>query len=298
MERTASRAALTSGVALAALLTLSACGNPFAADEEDAEGGGEAGPPTFEALQEQLWDTMLSAESVTIEGEVEAGEAELDELFDGIDEDERGEIALTGALDGTHSEMTYTAGEGHSFAQRAVDGVEYFRGEDFAELFHSGLDEEIAEAVDEDFIDDLIADQWVQIAEDGGAVFSAEDFLRTWQRELDGEDVAGITAEEDTREGEPVWVYSDEEGETEYVVAAEGDPVLFELRDEESHYTFGEWDAAELPEEPENVLTTDDIFDAIAEDQGWPTEDLDEEGLDDEADDEDGGDAEGDEDEG
>lgn len=279
MERGTSRAVLT-GTALAVMLALSACDNPFAAEEEPGANG-EAGPPTFEDLQDQLWETMLSAESVTIEGEVEAGEAELDELFGSIDEDERGEITLTGAADGTHSEMTYTAGEGNSFSQRAVEGVEYFRGEDFAELFRSGLDEEIAEAVDDEFLEDLIADQWVQVAEDGGAVFSAEDFLRTWQRELDDEDVAGVAAQEDTRDGEQVWVYSDEEGETEYVVAAEGEPVLLELRDEENHYTFGEWDSAELPEEPEDAMTTDDIFDAIADDQGWPTEDLDEDGLDD-----------------
>lgn len=265
-------------LAIAGTLLLASCAsNPFADDagaDDDAGTVAEAEVPSFGEIQDEMWEAMLTAETVTIEGQVQAGEADLDELFDQIDEDAVGDITITGALDGRDSEMRYEAGEGNTFIQRAVDGVEYFRGEDFGTLLYGNLDEDVAAVVEPELIEELVADQWVEFSTDGSvSIFSAEDFLRIWQRELREEDTDEIPGVRETRDGQEVYVYAQEDGEAEYVVAADGQPHLLELRDEDSTYTFTEWNSAAAPEEPENVITLDDIFDAIADQQGWPTED-------------------------
>lgn len=265
-------------LAIAGTFALTACtSNPFGGGDPEAEGAGtaaESDVPSFGEIRDEMWEAMLAAETVTIEGQVEAGEAELDELFSEVDEDAVGDITVTGALDGTDSEMRYSAGEGHTFTQRAVGGVEYFRGEDFGALFYSELDDEIAEVVDPEFIDGVVADQWVEFSTEGSAsIFSAQDFLTTWQRDLDDEDVDDISGVREVRDGQAVFVFAEQDGDAEYVVAADGPPYLLQLRDEDSTYTFTDWNSSETPEEPENIITLDDIFDAIAEQQDWPTED-------------------------
>ncbi|GAA1144823.1 hypothetical protein [Nesterenkonia lutea] len=257
------------GSSLAAVVMLAGCGgNPFEAEDQ--------GPvvPGFSAIQDRMWDAMLTADTVSIEGQVEASEADVDEMFEEIDEDQTGDLTITGAVDGSDSEMTFSAGE-VSFTQRAVDGTEYFRGEDFASLLMSELDDEFADLVEEEFIDSVVADQWVRFStDDGGAVFSAEDFITTWQRELDDDGVGALPGTEETRDGADVYVYATEDESTEFVVAAEGAPYLLEMRDDESHYVFSQWNEAQRPEEPENVTTVEEIFVAIAQDNGWSTEDL------------------------
>ncbi|GAB3192303.1 hypothetical protein [Nesterenkonia suensis] len=266
------------GLVIVGTVMLASCGaNPFTGEDQDvpdADTAAEAEVPTFAEIQEPMWEAMLSAETVTIEGQVEAGEADLDELFEEIDEDAVGDIILTGALDGRDSEMSYSVGEGNTFTQRMVDGVEYHRGEDFGSLLYRQLDDEVAAAVEPELIEELVADQWVEFSADGSAsIFSAQDFLTIWEREVAEEDLDDVTGVRETRDGEEVYVYAEEDGEAEYVVAASGPPHLLELRDEDSRYTFTEWNVADTPEEPENVITLDDIFDAIAEQQGWPTDD-------------------------
>lgn len=265
-------------VASAAVVGLAGCGNPFLYDG-DADPQTDAAPPAFGEIREDVFASMLAADSVTITGEVEAGEAELDELFAGLDDETAGELAISGALDGTDSEMSFSAG-GSSFTQRAVGGQEYFHGEDFAALLVSELDDEVAELVDQEFIEEVIADSWVMFDDAEGAVFSAEEFIATWQSELTGDDVDAMTAQVEDREGQQVWVYAADGGESQYIVAAESDPYLLEIRDGESQYTFTEWDDSASPEVPDSVVTLDEIFDAIAEDQGWDPEDLDNGGTD------------------
>lgn len=290
------------GLAIAGTLLLASCGsNPFSGQDDDAAdpgAAGEADVPSFAEIQDEMWESMLSAETVTIEGQVEAGEADLEELFDEIDEDAVGDITITGALDGRDSEMRYAAGEGNTFTQRMVDGVEYHRGEDFGTLLYGELDDDVAEAVEPEFIDELVADQWVEFSADGSAsIFSAEDFLTIWQRELREADLDDVVGAAESRDGEDVYVYAEEDGEAEYVVAADGDPQLLQLRDEDSSYTFTEWNSADTPEQPENVITLDEIFDAIAEEQGWPTEDDAGEALDEDSDEESEDDSDDDSDE-
>lgn len=272
------RAALSSTAVLTATgLMLAGCGyDPFASpgsqgDQAPSNAGTEE-PPNFGEVRDELFAAMLAADSVNILGEVEAGDAELDELFDGIEEDTSGQLQVSGELDGSQSEMRFSAG-GSSFTQRAVEGEEYFRGEDFAALLVSELDEEVAELVDEEFIAEVVADQWVQFddAQDP-SVFSAEDFITTWQQELEGEEVSGMEAESETRDGQSVWVYTADGGDSEFVVAAEDEPYLLSIRDGDSHYQFSDWNDSPAPEVPEDVITLDEIFDAIAEEQGWPVE--------------------------
>lgn len=271
--------AISSTAALtAAGLALTGCGyDPF---EDPGTGGSQpqAGsadqPPSFGEIRRDAFEAMLAADSVTISGEVEAGDADLDELFDGIEEDTTGELQISGAADGTASQMSFAAG-GSTFTQRAIDGQEYFRGEDFAALLVSELDDDVSEVVGQDFIAELVADQWVQFddAEDS-SVFSAEEFITTWQEELDGDEVDQMQAESDTRNGQSVWVYSADSGESEFVISAEAEPYVLAITDGDSHYEFSEWGASEAPEPPENVITLDEIFAAIAEEQGWPAEDV------------------------
>lgn len=274
------RAAFSSTAVLtAAGLLLAGCGyDPFEAP--GSEGGqpapntGTEQPPTFGEIRDQLFTAMLAADSVEILGEVEAGEAELDELFDGIDEDTSGQLQISGALDGSESEMRFSSG-GSSFTQRAVDGEEYFRGEDFAALLVSELDEDVADLIDEEFIAEIVADQWVQFddAEDP-SVFSAEDFITTWQQELEGEEVSAMEAEAETRDDQRVWVYTADGGDSEFVVTADDqEPYLLSIRDADSYYQFSDWNDSPAPEVPQDVITLDEIFDAIAEEQGWPVED-------------------------
>lgn len=259
-------------IVAAATLGLAGCGNPFMYDGDVSEQADPA-PPVFGEIREEVFASMLAADSVTITGEVEAGEAELDELFAGLDDDTTGELAISGALDGTASEMSFAAG-GSSFTQRAVEGQEFFHGEDFAALLVSELDDEVAELVDQEFIEEVIADSWVMFDDAEGAVFSAEEFIATWQSELTGDDVDAMTAEALVRDGEQVWVYTADGGDSQYIVAAEGDPYLMDISDDESQYSFTQWNDSASPEVPENVITLDEIFDAIAEDQGWDPEDL------------------------
>lgn len=260
------------GSGLAAVVLLTSCAsNPF----EDGAAEAEPEVPSFGEIQDRMWDAMLTADTVSIEGEIEASEADVDQMFQEIDETDTGDLLIIGAVDGSDSEMTFTAGD-VSFTQRAIDGAEYFRGEDFASLLMSELDDEIAALIEEDFLVSVVAEQWVQFNTDGAeAVFSAEDFISTWRRELDDTEIAALEGTAETRDGTEVYVYSAAEGSTEFVVAATGAPYLLEMRDEESSYRFSAWNEAQRPEAPENVMTLDEIFDAIAAEQGWSTGDAD-----------------------
>ncbi|MCH8560267.1 hypothetical protein LTH96_07940 [Nesterenkonia sp. LB17] len=260
------------GSAAAAVVLLAGCGgNPFAGDAEDDE----PQVPSFGQIQDRMWDAMLTADTVNIEGEIEAAEADVDQMFQDIDEDDTGDLLITGAVDGSDSEMTFTAGD-VTFTQRAIDGVEYFRGEDFAALLMSEMDEEITALIEEDFITSVVVEQWVQFSTDGaGAVFSAQDFISTWQRELEGQEIAGLEGTAETRDGAQVYVYATEDGSTELVVAADGAPYLVQMRDEDSSYVFSAWNETQRPDQPENVMTLDEIFEAIAAEHGWSTEELD-----------------------
>lgn len=259
------------GSALAAAVLLTSCGgNPFDTGAEDEA----TQVPSFAQVQDRMWDAMLTADTVSIEGEIEAAEADVDQMFEEIQEDDTGELLITGAVDGRASEMTFTAGD-VTFTQRAVDGVEYFRGEDFAALLMSEMDKEITALIEEDFITSVVADQWVQFSTEGaGAVFFAQDFISTWQREFDEEQVAGLSGTAETRDGAEVYVYATEDGSTEFVVAADGAPYLLQMRDGDSSYVFSGWNEAQRPEQPENVMTLDQIFEAIAAEHGWSTEEF------------------------
>lgn len=252
-------------------LALAACG-PYPVDSTESHDEVSAGSaPTFGEIREDAFDASLAAESVSVEGEIEAGEADLDELFGEIDEDETGQLEITGALDGTATQMSFSAGES-SFTQMVVDGEEYFAGEEFAQLLAAELndddddgDEDAAEeeSVSSEEIAEIIGDSWVQFDE-AESVYSAEDVLTTWQEELAEGEYDGLEGEEDTRDGDDVWVYT--EDDLSIVVAAGEEPLILEISDGENTYTFDGWDGTDAPEAPEDVITLDEILEEAAGD--------------------------------
>ncbi|WP_147108082.1 hypothetical protein [Nesterenkonia populi] len=242
-------------------LALSACG-PYpvdASDQHDDVATGAA--PVFGEVREEAFETSLAAESVTVEGEIEAGEADVDELFGEIDEGESGQLEITGDLDGTASQMSFSAGES-SFTQVVVDGEEYFAGDEFAQLLAAELndddeDEEEADSVSSDDVAEIIDDAWVQFP-DAESVYSAQDVLTTWQEELADGEYDELEAEEDIRDGEDVWIYT--EDDLSIVVAAGDEPLILEISDGANTYAFDEWNESEAPEAPEDVITIDEIL--------------------------------------
>lgn len=269
--------AIRSGALIAAAgIAVSGCGyDPFDSGEADQDQPAQntQQAPAFGEIRDEAFEAMLAAESVDISGEIEAADADLDALFDGIDEDTTGQLQISGAADGTESQMSFSAG-GSSFTQRAIGGEEYFRGEDFAALLVSELDEEAADVVDEELISGIVEDQWVQFddAEDP-SVFSAHEFIGTWQQQLGSDDISEMAGESATRDGQQVWVYTADEGESEFVLSAEDEPFFVSIRDGDSQYEFSGWNASPAPEAPGNVISLDEIFDAVAEEQGWSAED-------------------------
>lgn len=262
-----------SAIAVTTLALTSCAYNPF--EDASAHGGspgGQAGsqaPVPFGELRDEMFQAMREADSVSITGEIEAGDADVDEVFADIDTDTVGELTISGALDGTATQMSFSAG-GYSFTQMARDGQEYFRGEDFAALLVGELDESVAEDVSEELVAEIVADQWVTFGDDTeSTVFSAEEFIATWEEELQGDDIDAMTGTSQTRDGEPVWVYTADGGESEFTVAASGEPYLLEIVDDDSRYVLEDWGSSEPPETPENVITLDDIFDEIADELGW-----------------------------
>lgn len=279
------RTALVASACTVSLLAGTACAEDEPADDltaedagqqEDGTGSGEGeaqgedSVPTFGEIHEEMWDAMLEAETVSLQGRVEADEANLDEIFDELDDDAEGTLHITGATDGSNSEMEFSAGDDYSFTLRSVDGSDYVRGEDFAELLISSLDDDVVEAAGEDTIRGIVEDRWVDLTAEGGAVPSVAELIEDMRDDIDSDDIAEITGELEERDGHEVYVYTDEDGEDEIVVAAEGAPYLLELRlGDDYQFTFSEWNEAETPEAPEDALTDDELIDQVIAEAGW-----------------------------
>lgn len=269
------------GVAAASVVVLAGCGNPF--DASDQHPAAEPEPnPTYAEIQEELFATMLAADSVSVTAEVAAGEAGLDQIFDEIDEDDIGQLEISGALDGMSSQMSFSAGDG-SFTQITVDGSDYFSGPDFASLLVSELDEDVADAVDEELITEIIGDQWVEFPGEATGIYSAEELFETWQQQYTSESLGEMTGELQQRDGEQVWVFEADGGETEFVLAVDDEPYLLRLAEAGAEYELSEWGSSDAPDEPAESITLDEIYEAIAEDQGWDPQDLEDSDDDDQA---------------
>lgn len=260
--------------AAALLGALAGCG-PQSADRSEATA--DPAPPTFGELQDQIWESSLSADSVTVDAEVSAADIGAENFIGDEDSQQKGSLTAAGALDGTNTQVRFSVGE-VGVTQRVADGAEYYGGEEFGAMLASQLDPELAAEVDQDVIDRAVGGEWVEYPSGGArALVAAEDILTALQRDLEDSDWDEHPAEETVRDDQEVYVFSalsEADGKLEIVVAAQGPPYVLSVQDDEAAYTFSDWDETDPPGSPDAALTPEDVSAAIAEDKGWPAEDV------------------------
>lgn len=261
------------GVAVA-LGAVAGCGSP---SEDRAEATAEPTPPLFGQLQEQMWEASLSADSVTLEAEVSADDIGAESFIGEEDPQQKGSLTAAGALDGTNTQVHFSVGDA-GLTQRVADGAEYYGGEEFGAMLANQLAPELAAEVDEDVIERAVGGEWVEYPSGGArALVAAEDILTALQRDLEDSDWEDHPAEETVRDDQEVYVFSavsEEDGKVEIVVAAQGPPYVLSVQGDEAAYEFSDWDDTDLPGSPEAALTPEDVSAAIAEDRGWPVEEV------------------------
>ncbi|WP_010525714.1 hypothetical protein [Nesterenkonia sp. F] len=241
------------GLAGLALLALTACGGggeePAAAESESPE---VPPAPEYTEIESDVWDTMLAAESVTIEADMPAG------LMDQqAAEGDRTIQEYAGAMDGSASTFRQESGD-VTTEMRLVDGSAYVPGEvELASIERQSGGSISASDYAEDF-----EGRWIDYSDQvdpSGA--SPESFLIGLRSSMEGQSGAeALDSAAETRDGEDVWVYTAGE-ELEIVVRAGDEPVLlgFEGEQEGSSLSvqFAAWNASEGPEAPaaEDVMT-------------------------------------------
>lgn len=230
-------------------------------DESDeiAEDEEEAGdPPQIEEIADDIWATMENAESVTLDATMPFDSEDFEGMVD-VEGAETIEQHYSGQIDG--SALTFTEeAAGSEVEYITFDGETYLRGEHELEAFL----EQYPGEFEEDELREEFEGKWVEYTEffpEGVSVHDWFDDFRGGFEESGGFGELEGTAEE--RDGEEVWVYTDEN--REFVVRAGEEPVLLSLYaendDEVIEASFSDWDEAEEPEEPEeeDILTMEDL---------------------------------------
>lgn len=264
--------------------------------DQDAEEDALAEAPALEDIEDDVWESSLDQESVSLriaQDQMVGGSEELEDIddIDDIDDDDEdddplqdeediedsaeddGEIELrySGEMTGEGSAMDFTLGD--------VDGME-FQGEylTFGETIYQSTEgfitdllvgaPEDVEVPDPDDIEDAFELNWVDHSDFQTTLnHTAEQYLEEIRDNLDlllGEDeLADLDAEasEGTHEGEDVWIYETDEVEI-IVLADEEEPLLLHVDVDydgiESSIEFSEWNESEEPEEPDS----DDVYSA------------------------------------
>lgn len=280
-----------------ALLALTACGGdedpaPESTEEqndtsEDAGDGDDTGEdesteetaadaPTIGELDEGIWDASLNQESVTISAEVPASSMGAASEDATSTEGESIQIVLSGNMDGDGYSYTIneTLGDYLIFSDQAFQTVD-------------SVIEEYAQAQVEDqgpSPEELRAEvetegEWVDITSLAEQLETPSLFIENFRTSMLSsagvEDLSewDLEPELDTRDGEDVWVYSEETAEStiQFVVKAdEAEPLLMEVHSEaegqETLVTFSDWNEVEEPERPaEDVVITEEDFMSIAQ---------------------------------
>lgn len=271
-----------------------ATGEETAEDEgvpEEEEAPEEAEVPDFEDIADDVFDAMEAQDNVTIVGEGAIWEDEVDDLTEDGDADAEQSFTVRGDIGGEDSEVDMLMG-GESMNIISVDGQVFVPSTLVSLALHAEAEAYGEEdLVDWDALNSDLEGTWM----DGSTVyltggFTADDmeemsvstileeFREGFEDETDeddDEDGLGSFGEApegelDERDGQEVWVYS--EDDTEVVVAAdEEEPLLLTVEsvDQDGNdvlLTFDDWNETEV-EAPEdgNVLDDTDFEDLLLE---------------------------------
>lgn len=291
----------TTGLLGVALLTLTACGGggddaatetteaeQAAAEENESESGATQDEeaevaeediqdaPTIGEIDESIWESSLNQDSVTISAEVPASSLGAATEDATPTEGENIQIELSGNMDGDGYSYTIneTLGDYLIFSDQAfqtVDSVieEYAQ----AQVEDQGPSpEELRREVETE-------GEWVDITSLAAQLETPSLFIENFRTSMLSsagiEDLSewDLEPELDTRDGEDVWVYSEETADAtiQFVVKAdEAEPLLMEVHSEtegqETLVTFSDWNEVEEPERPEeDVVISEEDFMSIAE---------------------------------
>lgn len=246
----------------------------IAGDEDEDDAGGEPDdetmdPPSFSDIEEDVWESSLDHESVTITATFQedvdpededapevgaAGNAEEDD--EDADEDpeehEAGEqLVMAGDMEGDGSVREFDYGQQLIFddGERVLESNEFF----VATYAQSRPDD--AGGMQPEELEEWLEDhgEWVHVTEvvDLEMVETPGEFITNlregFESAVSSTDVEG---EVDTIDGENVWVYEIERA-TIVVAADEDEPYLVGYETPEVEVTFEDWDEAEEVEEPD-----------------------------------------------
>lgn len=255
-------------------------------------GGGEGedepqGPPALSDIDNAMWDAMESADSLTIEGDMgEIGEGEDFEEFLG----DSGTLSVSGALDGSY---TVISGDGEPLMMMIGDEA-FVDGAITASLAAAPM----GDAIDMDQLESELEGKWLDLSSEMGSDDDIDlgemiaDGRESWEEgegdsdddsdsdDADSDESNGDSASpdgdddnpfdsssldeegtEEERDGESVWVYSDDEGNEIALRADEDAPYAVEVTNDGTTARFTDWNEVEEPERPadEDVLDQQDL---------------------------------------
>lgn len=264
-------------IAAVASLALVACSDDQSADENGAEGEEETAEqeeqaPQLSEIEDQMWDSMESAESVTMEADETALNDVDDEFSDYLTDSDT--VQISGALDGSFT--TIGAPDEEPLILMTEEGS-YLQGRMFSALILAELEGQVD--VDPDELEAELDGLWVDFSDDldGDDRLVLQDLIQesreSWDDpEEDAEDAlvsrSTLSEEGETeeREGETVWVYTDDQGGEIVVAADESAPYLLEINGEDS-VVFSEWDEVSEPDAPsEDEIVDQQELELIIED--------------------------------
>lgn len=286
------RALRLTGVLSVAALTLAGCGdgdedpqvdeNPQ--EETDPSGAQDQGVSSDEIaeseddqqaadlaeIEDDIWESSLDQESVSINmtAGLDRGQALFGyapEFFEG--EGESFELSVAGELEGdSATELDYSP----DFQVLTFGEDTYQSVQAFAFDYQAQVPPEVEPEVEAEELGAALSaeGEWVDVSDAEPSVprtpAAVLEMLRAEITETLGTDSLAeleLDSAVDTREGQNVWVYSNEEVELA-VLADGGSPQLMGLRlpgeDAELEVTLTEWNEAQTPEEPEDETIIED----------------------------------------
>ncbi|TLP76910.1 hypothetical protein FEF27_06620 [Nesterenkonia sphaerica] len=272
-------------------------------DEDADTEAGEAGEaPDFADIEDSVWESSSSQESVTITSEIPGSMMGMedvtheDEIDDLAEEDEGAEAEDAEEL--TEPEETLqvvVAGEmtGDGSVWQMEDLVDYllYDGgdtiyqtvESFIEEYREFQPEEGAGPDPEELRAELEAEgSWVDVTSTlAGQIETPQEYVETFREEMlasagmDSLAETGISGQAETRDGEDVWVYRedvDDEFVEFVIIADEEEPLLSEISMDsdgvEISISFTDWNESEdiAEDEPaEDDVIAEDELEAIAQ---------------------------------